>query len=46
MTQFRPHDRVLVSPRYLAGAGIDRLPAAISPLTELFNWTSERLVYS
>ncbi|MEU2131750.1 DUF317 domain-containing protein [Streptomyces sp. NPDC018352] len=46
MTQFRPDDRVLVSPRYLAGAGIDRLRDAISPLTELFDWTFEQLLTS
>ncbi|MER5851297.1 DUF317 domain-containing protein [Streptomyces sp. NPDC002012] len=44
MTQFRPDDRVLVSPRYLAGTGFSRLRDAISPLTGLFGWTSERLV--
>lgn len=42
MTQFRPDDRVLVTPRHLAGMGIGRLRDAIGPLTELFNWTSER----
>ncbi|MFD8847590.1 DUF317 domain-containing protein [Streptomyces sp. NPDC059604] len=41
--RFRPDDRVLVSPRHLAGAGIDRIRDAINPLTELFDWTSERL---
>ncbi|MEU9155118.1 hypothetical protein AB0D59_32305 [Streptomyces sp. NPDC048417] len=32
MTRFAPHARVLVSPRRLAGAGIDRLANAIGPL--------------
>ncbi|MER6461692.1 hypothetical protein ABT278_14605 [Streptomyces sp. NPDC001228] len=35
VTHFAPQDRVLVSPRYLAGAGIDRLADAIGPLSPL-----------
>jgi hypothetical protein len=38
---FEPQDRVLVSPRYLAGAGIDRLTDAIGPLIHLFGWPNE-----
>lgn len=38
MTVFSPHDRVLVSPRHLAGAGIDHLADATSPLIHLFGW--------
>lgn len=41
MTHFEPQDRVLVSPRHLAGAGIDRLADAIGPLTHLFGWPSQ-----
>ncbi|MZE72821.1 DUF317 domain-containing protein [Streptomyces sp. SID5789] len=41
MRHFAPQDRVLVSPRYLAGAGIDRLADAIGPLIHLFGWPSE-----
>ncbi|MER7932925.1 MULTISPECIES: DUF317 domain-containing protein [unclassified Streptomyces] len=41
MTHFAPQDRVLVSPRHLAGAGIDRLADAIGPLIHLFGWPSE-----
>ncbi|MFC8567398.1 hypothetical protein ACFUIW_16730 [Streptomyces sp. NPDC057245] len=41
MRPFAPQDRVLVSPRYLAGAGIDRLADAIGPLVHLFGWPSE-----
>ncbi|MGW1609791.1 hypothetical protein ACWCQZ_10395 [Streptomyces sp. NPDC002285] len=41
MTHFEPQDRVLVSPRHLAGAGIDRLADAIGPLIHLFGWPSE-----
>ncbi|MBZ3916690.1 DUF317 domain-containing protein [Streptomyces acidiscabies] len=40
MTAHEPHDRVLVSPRYLAGAG-DRLTDAIGPLVHLFGWPGE-----
>ncbi|WP_413100252.1 DUF317 domain-containing protein [Streptomyces sp. Inha503] len=41
MTHFQPQDRVLVSPRHLAGAGIDRLADAIGPLIHLFGWQNE-----
>ncbi|MEU9411691.1 DUF317 domain-containing protein [Streptomyces sp. NPDC048281] len=41
MTRFAPHARVLVSPRHLAGAGIDRLADAIGPLIHLFGWPNE-----
>ncbi|MEV7394031.1 DUF317 domain-containing protein [Streptomyces sp. NPDC091215] len=41
MTRFAPQDRVLVSPRHLAGAGIDRLADAMGPLIHLFGWPSE-----
>ncbi|WP_405729356.1 hypothetical protein OG885_10155 [Streptomyces sp. NBC_00028] len=37
MTAYAPNDRVLVSPRYMAGAG-DRLADAIGPLIHLFGW--------
>ncbi|MEE1838069.1 DUF317 domain-containing protein [Streptomyces sp. SP17KL33] len=40
MTPFEAGDRVLVSPRYLAGAG-DRLADAIGPLIHLFGWPYE-----
>lgn len=38
LTRFEPHDRVLVSPRHLAGAGFDRLTDAIGSLIHLFGW--------
>jgi hypothetical protein len=41
VTPFEPQDRVLVSPRYLAGVGIDRLADAFGPLIHLFGWPSE-----
>ena len=41
MTHFAPQDRVLVSPRHLAGAGTDRLANAIHPLIRLFGWPNE-----
>lgn len=40
MTPFTAQDRVLVSPRYLAGAG-DRLTDAVGPLIHLFGWPYE-----
>lgn len=40
MTAYAPDDRVLVSPRYMAGAG-DRLADAIGPLIHLFGWTPQ-----
>ncbi|MBT2509185.1 DUF317 domain-containing protein [Streptomyces sp. ISL-98] len=42
MTHFAPEDRVLVSPRHLAGAGLDRLTDALGPLIHLFSWPSQR----
>ncbi|WP_446038088.1 DUF317 domain-containing protein [Streptomyces sp. SID1121] len=41
MTHFEPHDRVLISPRHLAGAGTERLADAIGPLIHLFGWHNE-----
>ncbi|MFD5478602.1 hypothetical protein [Streptomyces hawaiiensis] len=41
MKHFEPQDRVLVSPRYLAGAGIDWLADAIGPLIHPFGWPNE-----
>ncbi|MDX3855630.1 DUF317 domain-containing protein [Streptomyces sp. AK02-01A] len=41
VTHFEPQDRVLVSPRHLAGAGIGRLADAIGPLIHLFGWQNE-----
>lgn len=38
MTEFLEDDLVLISPRHLAGAGLDRLPDAIGPLVHLFGW--------
>lgn len=38
MTGFAPHDRVLVSPRHLAGTGLDHLSDVIGPLIHLFGW--------
>ncbi|MFJ4876571.1 DUF317 domain-containing protein [Streptomyces sp. NPDC088745] len=39
---FDPYDRVLVSPRYLAGAGLDRLGEAIGPLVNRAGWSTEQ----
>ncbi|WP_326812269.1 DUF317 domain-containing protein [Streptomyces scopuliridis] len=38
MNAFEPTDRVLVSPRYLAGAGAGRLGDALGALIHLFGW--------
>ncbi|MDF3292393.1 DUF317 domain-containing protein [Streptomyces silvisoli] len=38
MSAFAPNDRVLISPRHLAGGGIDRLSDVIGPLIHLFDW--------
>ncbi|WP_435124623.1 DUF317 domain-containing protein [Actinacidiphila sp. bgisy144] len=38
MNSFSLDDRVLVSPRYLAGAGPDRIGDALGPLIHLFGW--------
>ncbi len=35
---FQPTDRVLISPRYLAGTGADSLGNVIGPLTHLVDW--------
>ncbi|MFJ2739701.1 DUF317 domain-containing protein [Streptomyces sp. NPDC087440] len=40
MTQFAPDARVMVSPRYMAGAG-DRVADVIGPLIHLFGWKYE-----
>ncbi|MGI5457510.1 hypothetical protein ACQEWB_30960 [Streptomyces sp. CA-249302] len=40
MTAYGPDDRVLVSPRYMAGAG-DPLTDAIGPLIHLVGWTPQ-----
>jgi hypothetical protein len=41
VTDFTPTDRVLVSPRHLAGSGLDRLGDALGPLIHLFGWPSQ-----
>ncbi len=41
MTDFTPTDRVLVSPRHLAGSGLDRLGDALGPLIHLFGWSAQ-----
>ncbi|MGW2597166.1 hypothetical protein [Streptomyces klenkii] len=41
MKAFAPEDKVLVSPRHLAGAGLDHLSDAIGPLIHLFGWQTE-----
>ncbi|MFJ6898118.1 DUF317 domain-containing protein [Streptomyces hokutonensis] len=38
MTGFAPADRVLVSPRHLAGGGLDGLGHVLGPLIHLFGW--------
>ncbi|AZK97027.1 MULTISPECIES: DUF317 domain-containing protein [Streptomyces] len=38
--EYAPDDRVMVSPRYMAGAG-DRLADAIGPLIHLFGWSTQ-----
>ncbi|CCK32009.1 hypothetical protein BN159_7630 [Streptomyces davaonensis JCM 4913] len=40
MTAYAPDERVMVSPRYMAGAG-DRLADAIAPLIHLFGWPAQ-----
>ncbi|MEW1615637.1 MULTISPECIES: DUF317 domain-containing protein [unclassified Streptomyces] len=42
MTRFAPDELVLVSPRHLAGTGIDKIRDALAPLIRLFGWTSEK----
>ncbi|MFD3522222.1 hypothetical protein [Streptomyces sp. NPDC058653] len=41
MNRFAPEDRVLVSPRHLAGAGPDQLADALGPLIHLFRWPTQ-----
>ncbi|MFE6979279.1 DUF317 domain-containing protein [Streptomyces sp. NPDC057682] len=43
MSPYAPDERVLVSPRYMAGAG-DRIADVIGPLTHLFGWKAEQNV--
>ncbi|MEV0577106.1 DUF317 domain-containing protein [Streptomyces sp. NPDC050392] len=38
MNTIAPDDMVLVSPRYLAGCGMNRVSHAIGPLIHMFNW--------
>ncbi|WP_078073377.1 DUF317 domain-containing protein [Streptomyces niveus] len=38
MNRFAPEERVLVSPRHLAGAGPGQLADALGPLIHLFGW--------
>ncbi|MET8683717.1 DUF317 domain-containing protein [Streptomyces sp. NPDC004732] len=40
MSAYGPDDRVMVSPRYMAGAG-DRLADALGPLIHLFGWPTQ-----
>ncbi|MFD9817507.1 DUF317 domain-containing protein [Streptomyces violascens] len=40
MSQYAPEDRVMVSPRYMAGAG-DRIADVIGPLIHLFGWHTQ-----
>ncbi|MGW1224879.1 DUF317 domain-containing protein [Streptomyces sp. NPDC002530] len=40
MSPYAPDERVLVSPRYMAGAG-DRIADVIGPLIHLFGWKAE-----
>ncbi|MFJ7589453.1 hypothetical protein ACIQZO_19155 [Streptomyces sp. NPDC097617] len=42
MTDFAPTDRVLVSPRYLAGAGTDKISDVIGSLVHFFDWQAEQ----
>ncbi|MFJ6438655.1 DUF317 domain-containing protein [Streptomyces sp. NPDC091416] len=39
MNTIAPDDMVLVSPRYLAGAGMNKINDAIGPLVHLFSWS-------
>ncbi|MEU8592350.1 DUF317 domain-containing protein [Streptomyces globisporus] len=41
MTRLAPDELVLVSPRHLAGTGLDKLSDALGPLIHLFGWSSE-----
>ncbi|WP_327352869.1 DUF317 domain-containing protein [Streptomyces sp. NBC_01304] len=40
MTAYAPDDRVMVSPRYMAGAG-DQLADVLGPLIHLFGWPTQ-----
>lgn len=40
MSRYAPDERVMVSPRYMAGGG-DRIADVIGPLIHLFGWTHE-----
>lgn len=40
MSQYARDERVMVSPRYMAGAG-DRIADVIGPLIHLFGWNHE-----
>ncbi|WP_405421536.1 DUF317 domain-containing protein [Streptomyces erythrochromogenes] len=42
MTELAATDRVLVSPRYLAGAGRETITNVIGPLVHLFGWQPEQ----
>lgn len=41
MKEFAPDDQVLVSPRYLAGGGINKINDVLGPLIHLFKWRYE-----
>ncbi|MFF5728095.1 DUF317 domain-containing protein [[Kitasatospora] papulosa] len=41
MNTFAPNDLVLVSPRYLAGGGMNKINDVIGPLVHLFAWPYE-----
>ncbi|MCT6780454.1 DUF317 domain-containing protein [Streptomyces sp. CS7] len=43
MTRFAPDELVLVSPRHLAGAGVDKIRDALGLLINMFGWTAEKL---
>ncbi|MFD7957123.1 DUF317 domain-containing protein [Streptomyces ardesiacus] len=41
MNTFAPNDLVLISPRYLAGGGMNKINDVIGPLVHLFAWPYE-----
>ncbi|MEU4259114.1 DUF317 domain-containing protein [Streptomyces fradiae] len=41
MNTFAPNDLVLISPRYLAGGGMNKINDVIGPLVHLFRWPYE-----
>ncbi|CAO0837415.1 hypothetical protein SMICM17S_11124 [Streptomyces microflavus] len=43
MRRFTPDEVVLVSPRHLAGAGVDKIRDALGLLINMFGWTPEKL---